>query len=574
MLEATPDSIEAGKGAEPDASTQHNHGTRASRNGRAQVNYSAKWHPMDDTLRPKRAARITGSRSLYASMSCDREGEGEDETTDGGDDPELLSDDDTEPDQSDTDTPTSRLPDPRATRHSTRPEAQKVVNYSKAHHPQDHALPGFQHLAKRGKRSLASSSKRRNANRENDAIEISSATVGDSSEDDTHSGLEEIEVRSSPPRKRLKTLGRGERTPGARPKSSLPRDESSNRVDAIIRACHFAPLDDEGMGSLQGSGTEIIRDIGSYMAGVLDNVEDSTESRSRPATVTDTREQLSDKAPEKCTPGPGPLPTPTSLNIFRPYLSQVTRPNLPSSSQRVEMTGSSQGTMPTYIEAASPMPGEEEQQQHRQRQKDEERRERIEKEMKEDVVEKVVEDFKEEEEEEDQEEKNNGTHNDQDRLLDDLRQTARACSIEAAHYANARTIATRLSPSKSSDIDSMDLQEDAHSSRQSSRGTVPDDEFNSSSFFEDAISSIQPPRKDEDVVHPASNFARLPVSQRERSDGFRSDSTFLHVNQSSTETPPIQENVQGHNDQDGFMKSQRPHKLSSDAMLSVGADAE
>jgi hypothetical protein len=49
------------------------HVTRSTRNGRSDVNYSQKYHPMDEVTRPKRAQRITGSRSMSAAQETSDE---------------------------------------------------------------------------------------------------------------------------------------------------------------------------------------------------------------------------------------------------------------------------------------------------------------------------------------------------------------------------------------------------------------------------------------------------------------------------------------------------------------------
>ncbi|KAK5674541.1 hypothetical protein LTS10_012737 [Elasticomyces elasticus] len=128
--------------------TQPAHTTRSTINGRASAVYDQRYHPSyDDTLRPLVAARYNSDlRSNYKSAKHETDGE-----TSGESEPTLAGDSDS--DQSgvdnDSDSPvTSRAPDPKASRHSTRAEAQKPRNYSRKFHPNDLDLPGFKAKAK------------------------------------------------------------------------------------------------------------------------------------------------------------------------------------------------------------------------------------------------------------------------------------------------------------------------------------------------------------------------------------------------------------------------------------------
>lgn len=279
------------------------HETRSQRHGRALVNYSVKYHPMDDVTRPKRAQRITGSRSLSAPGSQGEESSSEDE-------PELSSGEGTDSDGSnssdESDTATARLPDPRATRHSARPEAHKQVNYSKAHHPQDHSLPGFQHRAKRRKRSQQHSKPSKKA-RTVDKVTLSSDKAIDSDSDDAGPpAAEDTAPVASSPRKRLKTLGRAYGNPRRtsddhvalesrrRITPSLPQEESSiNRADVIVQGLHAVAaghqhLKDSQQPHLDYSsvtyGSQTTRMLGNEMLEMLNSVDTPTESASDPAT--------------------------------------------------------------------------------------------------------------------------------------------------------------------------------------------------------------------------------------------------------------------------------------------------
>lgn len=135
----------------PNVTQQPVHSTRASRYGRAAVNYDMKYHPMDEVTRPKRAAkRRSGSRSVSTSAKRDLQ----DDTSEESEASEAK-DARSEP-ESETDgqfdigdlLATQRVPDPKATRRSGRSEAHKAVNYSRKYHPQDYGVPGYQHKAK------------------------------------------------------------------------------------------------------------------------------------------------------------------------------------------------------------------------------------------------------------------------------------------------------------------------------------------------------------------------------------------------------------------------------------------
>ncbi|KAK6391602.1 hypothetical protein LTR65_004437 [Meristemomyces frigidus] len=130
------------------------HGTRASRYGKAPVDYDMKYHPMDEVTRPKRAAnRRSGSRSKSVSMKRhlddDTGDESEPSTARDEDGDEEGASEDEDDSAAENHVNPTRAPDPRASRHSARSEAQKAVNYSRKSHPQDYGLPGFQHKAKR-----------------------------------------------------------------------------------------------------------------------------------------------------------------------------------------------------------------------------------------------------------------------------------------------------------------------------------------------------------------------------------------------------------------------------------------
>ena len=106
---------------------------------------------MDEVTRPKRAAQHRRSTSALR----DDHAETDEETLPSSARHSDASDESEEDESSGEDSrEMTRAPDPKATRQSTRPSKAKTVNYSAKHHPQDFALPGFQHKARRQKKAL------------------------------------------------------------------------------------------------------------------------------------------------------------------------------------------------------------------------------------------------------------------------------------------------------------------------------------------------------------------------------------------------------------------------------------
>jgi hypothetical protein len=170
------------------------HETRASRHGKAAVNYSAKWHPMDEVMRPKRARGLTGG-STSRRRAADDSDDSEPEPFSGGDTGDEDDEDET------PDTSFEREPDAKATRRSARSEALKPVNYSKAHHPQDHLLPGYRNKAKRQRRSTSATQPRKRKT-SGETVILSSQTIADSEDDDDGSDADEddcIQLQAADP---------------------------------------------------------------------------------------------------------------------------------------------------------------------------------------------------------------------------------------------------------------------------------------------------------------------------------------------------------------------------------------
>ena len=115
---------------------------------------------MDEVTRPKRAAQHRRSPSTLR----DDHAETDEETLPSSARHSDASDESEEYGSSEEDSrEMTRAPDPKATRQSTRPSKAKTVNYSAKHHPQDFALPGFQHKARRQKKVLKQASRGRSS---------------------------------------------------------------------------------------------------------------------------------------------------------------------------------------------------------------------------------------------------------------------------------------------------------------------------------------------------------------------------------------------------------------------------
>lgn len=275
---------EGGRQSTPADTPQHE--TRASRHGKIPVNYSAKWHPMDEVIRPKRARTLENGSTSRRAINLGHDSELESFSGGGTDE------DDDEEDMPDT--PFKREPDAGATRRSDRSEARKPVNYSKAHHPQDHLLPGYRHRSKRQRRSR-SVTKPRKTKASSEPVVLSSQTQGDSGGDggdgddggDKNEGdyidvraADPVEITASPPREQLE--GQPKRTALAdavdeshrlsKAVPSLSRSESSyNFADAITRGDHhIGQAGDDSQNSSQAVDQNFCdEDIANQSTGAL-----------------------------------------------------------------------------------------------------------------------------------------------------------------------------------------------------------------------------------------------------------------------------------------------------------------
>ncbi|KAK5731465.1 hypothetical protein LTR17_011353 [Elasticomyces elasticus] len=116
--------------------------------GEQKPNYNMKFHPsLDPYIKPATAARYNArlpTQSSPVKYMTDGETSEESEPTLAGD----SDNDQSGADNDDVPVLIKRGPDPKASRHSTRTEAQKPVNYSRKYHPNDLDLPGFKAKAK------------------------------------------------------------------------------------------------------------------------------------------------------------------------------------------------------------------------------------------------------------------------------------------------------------------------------------------------------------------------------------------------------------------------------------------
>lgn len=128
---------------------------------------------------------------VRSSLTFTGSSQDEDEQSNGDD--EISSD---SPDHRVVATLTQREPDPRASRHSSRAEAKKPVNYSRKIHPQDYGLPGYRHRAVMPSPASPRATQKPSQNRRKRKAKISTPTVPDSDEDDDNA-VESVAARLS-----------------------------------------------------------------------------------------------------------------------------------------------------------------------------------------------------------------------------------------------------------------------------------------------------------------------------------------------------------------------------------------
>ena len=509
-----------GTGREASVDTQPRHATRSTRNGRADVNYSQKYHPMDEVTRPKRAQRITGSRapSSFADTSDEEE-------------PGLFSGESTDADEPSeaSDTPATRTLDPRAVRHSSRAEAQKQVNYSRTHHPQDWAILGRRRSTKRKRRDLSPArpqkkSKGRASSHASPIVLSSDKTSdndSDSDEDEDEPPINNVTATdaASPARSqadgpdthRSDSNGTDAQPPVSDRVPQLPRDESSlNPVDAIIQGSHisrnhpaierYEPEEPTNDGQATGFATASTRQIGHAMGALIDSIAtpDTANSDTAGADHTIPDEPVFAAPPATMpmalvTPSPMDVPTrscnlaKTQLAINRPHMAtqpkhakddddvqQPDQTELPSECSPEVVIASAQSTTSS------------------------------------DPAEAKVENISPEKKQ-------------QDAFSDASRQAMRDASEGPARTARAMEVTNQLSfgnPSQNHTTSKSSNTGTPSVSRQVSRDTLPDDP--GSSYFDEAMVGTQSHsqrERDEVSQEPfMGGYSQLPVSERERSD--------------------------------------------------------
>lgn len=536
-----------GTGREASVDTQPRHATRSTRNGRADVNYSAKYHPMDEVTRPKRAARITGSRP--PTSFADTSDEEEPELSDG------ESSDDEEPSEG-SDAPTTRAPDPRAVRHSSRMEAKKHVNYSKAHHPQDWAIRGFRRSAKRKRRSLSSDKPQKKSKKQAapaSPIALSSDETSDSDSDDEDDEPPANHPQMDPPSPsrsqaerpntyRVNSDGVDTQSPKRNSVPPLPREETSfNRADATIQGSFISSKWYSSQAATEQSGSDeqaidgpetnfekkSTAEIGDAMSALIDGVAtpNATNSHSTssdhatpdmpiiaqpPATIqaalvtpasmavpntvcTQAKTQRATNHPYATTQ---PNPSDNEKNLrkpdqARPFHSDedLQKPDQARSSNRNEDIQSPKhteflGQPSIQVSTAS--------------------------------VRSITSSDSGDRDTSPEEQQDGG-------FSDASRQGMRDASEQAARTARAKDVTNQLSSGILSQTHASQRNGDSGSSsvsRQVSRDTLPDQP--GSSFFEEAMAGAQTnsqPNRDDDSQGLFNyRFSELPFSERERSD--------------------------------------------------------
>ncbi|KAK5695108.1 hypothetical protein LTR17_024610 [Elasticomyces elasticus] len=167
--------------------------------GEQKPNYNMKFHPsLDPYIKPATAARYNAGLATQSSpVKYMTDGETSEES-----EPTLAGDSDNNQSGADNDDVpvlTKRGPDPKASRHSTRTEAQKPVNYSRKYHPNDLDLPGFKAKAKAAIKSGEFVAPKRPQKRKSDGDGTSKGVPADDATDEgsTSGNEEEEEGRGS-----------------------------------------------------------------------------------------------------------------------------------------------------------------------------------------------------------------------------------------------------------------------------------------------------------------------------------------------------------------------------------------
>lgn len=547
LAEPAVESSVEGTGRETSVDTQPRHATRSTRNGRADVNYSAKYHPMDEVTRPKRAARITGSRP--PTSFADTSDEEEPELSDG------ESSDDEEPSEG-SDTPTTRAPDPRAVRHSSRAEAQKQVNYSKAHHPQDWAIEGFRRSAKRKRRSLSSDKPQKKPKKQAtpaSPIALSSDKTSDSDSDDEDDEPPANHPQTDPPSPsrsqaespnayRVNSEDVGAQSPKRNSVPPLPRDETSfNRADAIIQGSFISSKrhssqaateqPDCGKQAIDGPETNFEKkstaEIGDAMSALMDGVATPNATNSHSTSSGHATPDVPVIAQPPATM-PTALVTPASMAAPNTVCTQA------KSQRAINRQYMATQPNPSHNDEdfrkpdqARPFLSDEDLQkpdQTRSSNKNEDIQNPKLTESLDQPSFKVSTASVRSTTSSDPGDRDTSPEEQQDGgFIDASRQAMRDASEQAARTARAKDVTHQLSSGILSQTHTSQRNGDSGSSsvsRQVSRDTLPDQP--GSSFFEEAMAGAhthsQPDRDDDPQGLFDYRFSELPISERERSD--------------------------------------------------------
>lgn len=254
---------------------------------------------MDEVTRPKRAARYRRSTSTIqgdeaetdeeslpsSARQSDASDESGQDASSGEDSREVI-----------------REPDPKATRHSTRPSKAKTVNYSTKHHPQDYRLPGFQHKARMQKESLKRARRSRSspltsAQSPLDAINVTNeedadaenldheATGGETTIEAPTNDAEPDRAKAerSQPLKRLRVLKDDrERGNGKKSKKTKSSSESAKNKEAALSDStteSFDPLADitQMVDEATEASERLIEQLGGLSSSPTRNVENFSD---------------------------------------------------------------------------------------------------------------------------------------------------------------------------------------------------------------------------------------------------------------------------------------------------------
>lgn len=236
---------------------------------------------MDKVTRPSWAARrASGSRS--ASISA---GETSDDSL-----PSSAKASDGESQDSEVEILPARTPDPRATRRSKRAEANKAVDYSRKHHPQDYALPGYQHKARLLRRAQKSARKLLSPELQSSPQpeDVQEKTVLDSEDDaeDLEQDTNEVpEKAPSKPRKRLR-IRSDDRSSPQQSMNTKRSFKSANEIERVVSRSEDAPMEDTGVyadyseGAIKDQQPTSSDDVGAAkeLNGVVDAAQDTSSS--------------------------------------------------------------------------------------------------------------------------------------------------------------------------------------------------------------------------------------------------------------------------------------------------------